>query len=186
VHFVAGRSGCWPAVSTFFLLPFTTYPMNRSLGFLLVLILAPVAGCQQGDKQIYADIKGKVTFNGKPIAKGLITFALEGRLPSIMNIVDGNFSGQAMIGSNKVSVSAKKKVATPPKLPKEAQIQIKGYMEKKFKAAPGEFGGPPSDYDPTMVEYIPPEWGTHSNQIRVVEAGAANEFLFDIKGPIKN
>ena len=51
-----------------------------------------------------------------------------------------------------------------------------------FPAAPGEFGGPPLDYDPTMVEYIPPEWGAHSTQVRVVEAGAANDFQFNIKG----
>ena len=33
-----------------------------------------------------------------------------------------------------------------------------------------------------MVEYIPAEWGTESKQMRVVEAGAANDFQFDIKG----
>ncbi len=155
--------------------------MNRSLGFLLFLILATVVGCQKGDKQTYANVKGTVTFNRKPIEKGQITFALEGRPPSTMDIVDGKFSGQAMVGSNKVSVSARKKSANPPKLTKDAEAQIKGYQEK-FKAAPGEFGGPPADYDPTMVEYIPPEWGTQSTQMRVVETGAANEFQFDIKG----
>ena len=154
--------------------------MNRPFRFLLLLILATVVGCQQGDKQTYAKVKGTVTFNGKPIEKGQITFALEGRPPSTSDIVDGKFSGQAMVGSNKISVSAKKKSATPPKLSKDAQTQIKGYMKWK---APGEFGGPPLDYDPTMVEYIPPEWGTHSTQMRMVEAGKTNEFEFDIKGP---
>jgi hypothetical protein len=51
----------------------------------------------------------------------------------------------------------------------------------KLKKA-GEFGGPPIDYDPTMVEYIPPEWGIQSNQMRVVESGGANNFDFEIKG----
>jgi hypothetical protein len=163
--------------------------MNRPLGLLLCLVLATVVGCQKGDKPTYANVKGTVTYNGKPIEKGQITFALEGRPPSTMDIVDGKFSGQAMVGSNKVSVSAKKKVATPPPVKggaaaaKDAQSQIKGYM--KFKAAKGEFGGPPLDYDPTMVEYIPPAWGIHSTQMREVKAGAANEFQFDIKGPSK-
>jgi hypothetical protein len=162
--------------------------MNRLLGFLLFLILAAVVGCQQDKKEAYANVMGKVTFNGKPIEKGQITFALEGRPPSTMDIVDGKFGGEAMVGSNKVSVSARKKVATPPPVKgrtaaaaKDAEAQIKGYM--KFKAAKGEFGGPPLDYDPTMVEYIPPEWGPHSTQMRVVEAGKKNEFDFDIKGP---
>ena len=95
-----------------------------------------------------------------------------------------------MVGSNKVSVSARKKSATGPQVKggaaaaKDANAQVSGYM--KFKAAPGEFGGPPKDYDASMVEYIPPEWGTQSTQMRVVEAGAPNEFEFEIKGPTKN
>ena len=149
-----------------------------------LLIILTVVGCQGGDKPKYANVKGKVTFNGKPIEKGQITFALEGRPPSTMDIVDGRFSGQAMVGSNKVSVSAKKKSAAAPQVKggaaaaKDAEAQMKGYMKWK---APGEFGGPPLDYDPTMVEYIPPEWGTRSTQMRVVEAGAANDFEFNIK-----
>jgi hypothetical protein len=163
--------------------------MKHLLGFFLFLLLATVLGCQRGDKQVYANVKGTVRFNGKPIEKGQIIFALEGRPPSTMDIVDGKFSGQAMVGSNKISVSAKKKVATAPQVKggaaavKDSQTQIQGYM--KFKGQPGEFGGPPIDYDPTMVEYIPAEWGVHSTQMRVVEAGAANEFEFDIKGPTK-
>ena len=158
--------------------------MNRPLRFLLFLILATAVGCQQGDKQTYANVKGTVTFNGKPIEKGHITFAVEGRAPSTMDIDDGTFNGQALVGSNKVSVSARKKSATQPTkgnsaAAKDADAQMNGYM--KFKAGRGEFGGPPADYDPTMVEYIPPEWGTRSTQIRVVEAGAANDFEFNIK-----
>jgi hypothetical protein len=162
--------------------------MNRPLGILLFLILATVVGCQRGDKPSYANVKGTVTFNGKPIEKGQITFAMEGRPPSTMDIDDGKFNGQAMVGSNKVSVSAKKKVAVAPQIKggageaKHAQTQMKGYMEKQFKGAPGEFMGPPIDYDPTMVDYIPLEWGLQGKQTRVVEAGSANEFEFNIKG----
>jgi len=162
--------------------------MNRPLRFLVFFILAPVVGCGPGgEKLTYANVKGTVTYNGKPIDKGQITFAVEGRPPSSIDIVDGKFAGQAMVGSNKVSVSARKKAATQPQVKggaaaaKDADAQIKGYMNMKEKK-PGEFGGPPIDYDPTMVEYIPPEWGPHSTQMRVVEAGAANDFQFEIKG----
>jgi len=154
--------------------------MNRLLGSILFLILVMAVGCH-GNKPVYANVKGTVTFNGKPIEKGLITFAVEGKPPATSDIVDGKFSGQAMVGSNKVSVSAWKKSATAPPLSKAAQIQIKGYMEKKK----GEPGGPTGEYEPNMVDYIPPEWGTQSKQMRVVEAEAANEFEFDIKGTSK-
>ena len=155
--------------------------MNRPLGFILFLILATVVGCGQQDKPTYANVKGKVTYNGKPIEKGQITFAIEGRPPSSMDIVDGAFNGQAMVGSNKVSVSAKKKSASAPKLPPNAQTQIEGY-QKKFKAEQGKGAGSVSDFDATLVEYIPPEWGTQSKEKRVVEAGSPNEFEFNIKG----
>jgi hypothetical protein len=151
--------------------------MNRLLGLLPFLLLVMVVGCH-GNKPVYANVKGTVTFNGKPIEKGLITFAVEGKPPASSDIVDGKYSGQAMVGSNKVSVSAWKKSATAPALSKAAQTQIKGYMEKKK----GEPGGPTGDSsEPNMVDYIPPEWGTQSKQIRVIEAGMTNELDFDIK-----
>src|SRR5262249_56971611 len=90
--------------------------MNRPHGFLLFLLLATAVGGGRGDQPSYANVKGTVKFNGKPIPKGQITFAMEGRPPSTMDIVDGEYSGQAMVGSNKVSVSAKKKSGTAPQL----------------------------------------------------------------------
>jgi hypothetical protein len=151
--------------------------MNRPLGFILFLILATVVGCGQQDKPTYANVKGKVTYNGKPIEKGQITFSMDGRPPSSMDIVDGAFNGQAMVGSNKVAVSAKKKSDSAPKLSEQAQTQIKGYQ--KYKR---EDQGTSSEYDASMVEYIPPEWGTQSKEVRVVESGSTNEFEFNIKG----
>jgi hypothetical protein len=152
--------------------------MNRPLGFLLLFaLIAAVAGCQDGEKLAYANVSGTVSYNGKPVEKGTITFAVEGRPPATMDITDGKFAGSAMVGQNKISISAKRK-GTAPKLTKDAETQIKGYKDK----LKGEFGGPPIDYDPTMVEYIPPEWGQKSTNMRVVESGGKNEFQFDIKG----
>src|SRR5262249_2256013 len=97
--------------------------LSRPLGLFLFLLLAIVVGCQQGDKQNYANVSGTVTYNGQPIDKGQIIFAMEGRPPSTMDIVEGKFAGQAMVGSNKVSVSARKKAASAPKLSKAAETQ---------------------------------------------------------------
>jgi hypothetical protein len=155
--------------------------MNRSLAFIPFLVLVTVAGCQRGDKPQFANVKGKVTYNGSPIEKGEIAFTHEGQPPTTMKIVDGAFNGQALVGPNKVAVTAyKKNPSAARKLSEHAQIQMRGYQEK-FKKSPQE-GGPVSEYDPTMVNYIPPEWGAHSKETRVVEAGAANDFEFNIKG----
>jgi hypothetical protein len=154
--------------------------MNRPPGIILFLILATVVGCGQGNKPKYANVKGKVTYNGNPIEKGQITFAVDGMPPSSMDIVDGAFNGQAMVGSNKVSISAKKRVANAPKLSEHAKTQIGGYQDK-FKREQGGAGSV-SQYDAAQVDYIPPEWGSQSTQKRVVESGVTNEFEFAIKG----
>jgi hypothetical protein len=125
-----------------------------------------------------------VSYNRKPIEKGEIVFAMEGRPPSVMDIVDGRFNGQAMVGTNRVWVSARKKSATAPVVKggaaarKDAATQMKGYKDKIRR----EFGTPSVEFDPTMVDYIPEEWGPHGKQTRVVEAGVANEYEFEIKG----
>jgi len=145
------------------------------------LLLATVVGCGAGDKPKYANVKGKVTFNGHPIEKGVITFSMDGRAPASMDIIDGEFNGQAMVGTNRVSVSAMKKTATAKTLPKEAQSQIKGYQQK-FKDQPNTGGGTVGEFDPTAVDYIPPEWGPQSKETRVIEAGQTNDIEIHIKG----
>ena len=95
-----------------------------------------------------------------------------------MDIVDGKFAGQAMVGSNKVTVSAFRKATKERKIPETAKKQIKAYQAMNK----GGGGGSSEQFDPTMEDYIPAEWGRESKQIRVVEAGGANKFEFDIKG----
>jgi hypothetical protein len=153
--------------------------MNRSLGSILFLIVVTVVGCSN-EVRNYTHVKGKVTFNGTPIEKGQISFAAPGKSPTTMLIVDGAFDGQAAIGENIVSVSATKKSANAPKLPKNAEIQVRGYMEK-FKRQPEQGGATSSDDVQGMVEYIPPEWGTKSKQVRMIEPGT-NEIEIHIKG----
>ena len=43
-----------------------------------------VVGCGKGDEApAYANVSGTVTYNGKPLEKGQITFSTDGRPPSI-------------------------------------------------------------------------------------------------------
>ena len=152
--------------------------MNRSIGF-LTLVLVLVVGCGQGDKPpAYANVSGTVNYNGKPIEKGKITFSTDGRPPSTTDIIDGKFTGQAMVGSNKIMISAKRKMTGDKKVRPQAEVMIKGYSEKMK----GQVGGFPIDYDPDMEEYIPSDWGQSSTQTRVIEAGGASNLAFEIKG----
>jgi hypothetical protein len=135
-----------------------------------------VVGCHS-ERSTYAKVKGTVTLNGKPLDKGEITFTLVGKPPTFIDVVDGKFSGQAIVGSNTISVSAKRKSGVAPRLPKEAIAQRKAYREKGVSQGGAD---PNANFDSTMIDLIPPEWGAASKQVRVVEAGAANDFDFSI------
>jgi hypothetical protein len=151
--------------------------MNRPLLILLVLLLATVAGCS-GNAARFANVKGTVKYNGKPLETGQILFSIEGNPPSAMDIVDGEFNGQAMVGSNRVSVSAKKKSATAAaKFNAHALSQMKGYMKYKREDAPNAV-----EFDPSLVDYIPSEWGSNSKHRLEVQAGVPNDFTIVIKG----
>ncbi len=151
--------------------------MKHPFRYAVFLVLLTGVGCG-GDKVNYAKVKGTVSLDGKPIDKGQIFFRLAGKAPTFMDIVDGKFSGQAMIGSNTVSVSVMKKTTVTPKLPPQAIAQMKAYREKS-RGAGGADPNAISDTSGT-IDIIPKDWGVSSKQERVVEAGAANEFEFNI------
>jgi hypothetical protein len=151
--------------------------MKHTLLFFLCLIGATLVGCGSGEKKTYTNVKGTVIFNGKPLDKGEATFAVAGKPPTFMDVSDGKFSGQAMVGTNIVSFSAKRQSGTALKLSPAVLAQVKAYKEK----GPGNGGGDPNKPMVNTVDLIPPEWGPESKQTRVVEAGAANDFEFSIK-----
>jgi hypothetical protein len=144
----------------------------------LALAIGVVVGCGKKDGPAFANVSGTVTYNGAPLAKGQITFQTDGRAPTVTDIVDGKFAGQAMVGSNKVSVAAFRKATKERAIPKTAQKQYEAYRAMNK----GGGGGDSAQFDPTMEDYIPKEWGKASRQVRVVEAGAPNNFDFAIKG----
>jgi hypothetical protein len=136
-----------------------------------------LVGCSKNDAPSYANVSGTVTYNGNPLDKGQITFSTDGRPPTAMDIIDGKFSGQAMIGSNKIAVSAYRKGNTQKKMTVTASKMMQAYRGK------GNPGGANSEsIDASMEDYIPPEWGRDSKHFRVVEAGSQNNFQFDIRG----
>jgi hypothetical protein len=152
--------------------------MYQLVRFTVLAVAIGLVGCSKTDAPAYANVSGTVMYNGKPLEKGQVSFTTDGRPPTVMEIVDGRFSGQAMIGSNKVSVSAYRKSGKERKIPETAKKQYEAYQAMNK----GGGGGTAEPFDPTMEDYIPAEWGRESKQIRVVEAGGSNNFEFLIKG----
>ena len=128
--------------------------MKYSFGFVVCLILVTGIGCG-AKKDNYAKVKGTVTLNGKPLDKGEVFFILAGKPAACMVIVDGKFSGQAMVGSNKIQFSVTKKTGKAPVLPPNAALQMKAYREKGVSQG----GADPkavSGADSTVIDIIPP------------------------------
>ncbi len=86
------------------------------------LVAAFAGGCDSGPP--HADISGTITFDGKPIEKGAITFfPLDGKSqPAGSEIKDGAYKTKVGYGEWKVVISASKVVGTRrlyPNNPKE-------------------------------------------------------------------
>jgi hypothetical protein len=152
--------------------------MYQIARFTALAVAVGVAGCGSSGPIPYANVSGTVTYNGQPLTKGQITFFTDGRPPSAIEIVDGKYAGQAMVGSNRIQISAYRKTNKERPLPDTARKQYEAYQAMNK----GGGGGASDQFDPGMEDYIPPEWGRESKQVRVVEAGAANKFDFDVKG----
>ena len=152
--------------------------MHTLLRLTALALAIGLVGCAKGKAPSYANISGTVTYNGKPIEKGQITFNFDGRPPTVADIVDGKYTGQAMVGANKISIVAYRKAAKARELPPGAQKQVQAYMQMNK----GGDGGKAESSDLSMEDYIPDDYGKNSRQTRVVEAGVQNTFDFNIKG----
>jgi hypothetical protein len=152
--------------------------MNQFAKLTALAVTFGMSGCSNDGAPSYAKVSGTVTYNGQPLSKGQITFSLEGRAPTMVEIVDGKYSGQAMIGSNRVQIAAFRKRAKERALPETAKKQIEAYQALNKSGG----GGKSEQFDPSMEDYIPADYGRESKQTRVVEKGGENSFDFNIKG----
>lgn len=120
----------------------------------LVLLLAGCGGKSSGPPT--ADVKGKVTLDGTPLASGKIVFDEGPSIPAAeLDIKDGNYSGQVLAGSKTVRISS-------------------------YKEAPqkGPMKGP--GYDTMQVNILPAKYNTASKETREVKVGGPNEFDFAV------
>lgn len=144
-------------------------------GFLLAAALA--TGCGSGTLAPLpvANVSGTVTLDGKPLEKGTISFATDGRSPQVFEIRDGKYNGAAMVGSNSISISSRKPIVfAGGKDPSGGRL--------KGSSQGGPPGAPPSVPE---EETLPAVYNKDSKESRVVESGGANKFDFDLKSAKK-
>ena len=122
----------------------------------LILIILGCGG-KKPDGTPTAEVKGKVTLDGAPLASGKIVFDEGPTVPSTeLDIKDGAYSGQVQVGSKTVRISAFKDAAPQKGAPK----------------GPG--------YDTMQVNILPAKYNKDSKEVREVKAGGPNEFDFAV------
>jgi hypothetical protein len=122
-------------------------PMKTVVSLALVLMAASLVGCggRQGPERVV--VSGTVTFNGKPIPNGKISFLPDqtSNAPmAVALIADGNFvansHGGVPVGSHKVQIEAYHPISGPAKpgvsLPPTAGVQGVGpqYLPARYNA----------------------------------------------------
>ncbi len=125
----------------------------------VVLILAGCGGKSSGPPT--ADVKGKVTLDGVPLASGKIVFDEGPSIPAAeLDINDGVYSGPVLVGSKTVRISSYKESAP------------QGAPQKGAMKGPG--------YDTMQVNILPAKYHSGSKETREVKAGGPNEFDFAV------
>ena len=116
----------------------------------LVLLLTGCGGKSGGPAM--ADVKGKVTLDGTPLATGKIVFDEGPGIPAAeLDIKDGAYSGQVSVGSKTVRISA-----------------FKPADPSKAKKGPG--------MDNNQENMLPAKYHSASKETREVKAGGPNDF----------
>ncbi len=136
--------------------PCRQVPARSAAGWLLLLALAALAGCQRGPaRQV---LEGTVTCDGQPLAAGYIIFRPES--PSegpaaAIDIVDGGFSIPAADGA----------------WPGTCRVEITASRPS------GKSSGP---YQNVYAQFLPPRYNDKTGLRREVTAGGPNHYQFDL------
>jgi hypothetical protein len=134
----------------FYLLP------NDILGWLLLLAVLTMLGCQSKSEPPKAEVSGNVTLDGKPMAEGDITFVTvaEG-VRETLPVKDGKFTGMVQIG--------------------ERQVEIRGYRQSQAATA---MYGPGAE--PSMENYLPERYNAKTTLKASVTPEGPNTFDFKV------
>lgn len=133
---------------------------TRSNLLLTVPVLCVLAvGCSTGERTNEPDmhpVTGEVTLDGKPLPAGRIHFIDADTEPpreAVIDIINGQFSGQVTAGKKRV--------------------EIRAYRDD----VEASVGGAPTDVDP---QYLPARYNTASEQTADVAASGENSFRFPL------
>ena len=127
----------------------------------LATALVVTAGCdRERGRAVRMPVRGEVLLDGKPLARGRISFnAMGGEPPAVMEIDSGSYAGQAIVGRNRVMITASK--------------------SSSMKKTMG-FDGP--GYDESVeVNTLPDRYNlTTELEAVVADGGEENSFNFDL------
>jgi len=122
-----------------------------------ILVLLGSVGCASSSDQKgaapAAKVKGTVTMDGKALPAGELHFSVPGYAPSVLEIKDGKYEGEAPIGKNEVQLFIF--TEGPP-------VARYGGQRIKTNIAPEKY------------------WGPNTILAATVEAGGANDFKFTL------
>jgi len=127
----------------------------------LIPLFLILVGCgKKSDAPQNAEVKGKVTLDGTPVASGKIVFDGGPGVPAgEFEIKDGTYAGITQVGAKTVRISA-------------------------YKDAPPQKGPPKGPgYDTMKVDLLPAKYNTASKETCEVKSGVPNQFNFAV--PLK-
>ena len=131
--------------------------MFRPLSLFTMLMIGAILGCGDGSKERKkleeVAVKGAVTLKDKPLADGEIYFIVSGYAPTIIPVRNGEYTGTAKVGSNRVEI-------------------------RSWKDGPPLSTDPTNK--PTKVNTIPQEFNDASKLTAEVASKAENTFKFKI------
>jgi hypothetical protein len=113
------------------------------------LCMAGMSGCSGPSQPITVPVSGTVSYDGKPIADGSITFAaVDGSCaPNVLQIAAGRYEGRVVVGEKRIEIRAMRKA------------------ERTGSAATG----PGGDEGPVLENFIPAAYNDASQLTKTIE-----------------
>ena len=127
----------------------TTMPNLVRRIVLATLVAAGMSGCSGPSQPITVPVSGTVSYDGKPIADGSITFAaVDGSCaPNVLQIAAGRYEGRVVVGEKRIEIRAMRKA------------------ERTGSAATG----PGGDEGPVLENFIPAAYNDASQLTKTIE-----------------
>lgn len=113
------------------------------------LCVASVSGCGGPSPPVTALVSGTVSYDGKPIVDGSITFAaVDGSCaPNVLQIAEGRYEGRVVVGEKRIEIRAMRQA------------------ERTRSAATG----PGGDEGPVLENFIPAAYNDASQLTRTID-----------------